>query len=54
MCSGLHEFLKMTVAIPLLNGIPPQHEYLRYICPYTCSLKTFLKAGDERLSEAEE
>ncbi|CAL5223701.1 g6255 [Coccomyxa viridis] len=27
--SGLHEFLKMTVAIPLLNGIPPQHEYLR-------------------------
>ena len=29
LCSGLHEFLKMTVAIPLLNGIPPQHEYLR-------------------------
>ncbi|CAK0740187.1 hypothetical protein CVIRNUC_001231 [Coccomyxa viridis] len=27
--SGIHEILKMTVAIPLLNGVPPQHEYLR-------------------------
>ena len=27
--SGLHEILKMTVAIPLLYGIPPEHEYLR-------------------------
>ena len=29
MCSGIHEILKMTVAIPLLYGVPPQHEYLR-------------------------
>ena len=28
-CSGIHEILKMTVAIPLLYGVPPQHEYLR-------------------------
>ncbi|BDA48733.1 hypothetical protein COCOBI_12-4150 [Coccomyxa sp. Obi] len=27
--SGIHEILKMTVAIPLLYGIPPEHEYLR-------------------------
>ena len=29
-CSGLHESLRMTVAIPLLNGVPPESEYLRY------------------------
>ncbi|KAK9839522.1 hypothetical protein WJX81_007039 [Elliptochloris bilobata] len=27
--SGLHESLRMTVAIPLLNGVPPESEYLR-------------------------
>ncbi|CAL8463404.1 g2938 [Coccomyxa elongata] len=27
--SGVHEILKMTVAIPLLYGIPPEYEYLR-------------------------
>ncbi|KAK9917228.1 hypothetical protein WJX75_002094 [Coccomyxa subellipsoidea] len=27
--SGVHEVLKMTVAIPLLYGIPPEYEYLR-------------------------
>ena len=30
LCSGLHETLHMTVAIPLLWGIPPRHETLRY------------------------
>lgn len=30
LCSGLHESLHMTVAIPLLWGIPPRHETLRY------------------------
>ena len=29
LCSGLHETLYMTVAIPLLWGIPPRHETLR-------------------------
>ena len=29
VCSGLHESLRMTVAIPLLNGVPPESEYLR-------------------------
>lgn len=29
-CSGLHESLHMTVAIPMLWGIPPRHETLRY------------------------
>ncbi len=27
---GLHERLKMTVALPLLNGIPPQWDFLRW------------------------
>ena len=36
LCSGLHEILKMTVAIPLLYGIPPEHEYLRYSQKPSC------------------
>ena len=37
-CSSLHESLHMTVAIPLLWGIPPRHETLRYsmICLTCC------------------
>jgi hypothetical protein len=27
---GLHERLKMTVALPFLNGIPPQWDFLRW------------------------
>lgn len=38
LCSGLHETLYMTVAIPLLWGIPPRHESLRYVAhgPASC------------------
>lgn len=38
LCSGLHETLYMTVAIPLLWGIPPHHETLRYavVCFVSC------------------
>ena len=34
LCSGLHENLKMIVAIPLLWGVPPEHEALR--CDVLC------------------
>lgn len=27
---GLHERLKMTVVMPLLNGVPPQWDYLHW------------------------
>ena len=36
-CSGLHESLRMTVRIPLLWGVPPRHEALRYdLSAYVC------------------
>ena len=37
-CSGLHESLRMTVAIPLLNGVPPESEYLRCAPSWTPQL----------------
>ena len=37
LCSGLHETLYMTVAIPLLWGIPPRHESLRYVALWFAS-----------------
>lgn len=28
-CSGVHECLRMTVAIPLLWGVPPEYDWLK-------------------------
>lgn len=43
-CSGLHESLHMTVAIPLLWGIPPRHETLRYVRTSNPALLSFAAA----------